>query len=268
MSSSNPTIEIEYLRRRVAELEVSLADAERRSEAWISTVSHDLRGPLTLVQGYAENLLHRARSSGGDAQDVRELEAIVTAARRLNKMVSQVVDGARIEGHRVPLRIRRTALISLIQARVRAAARMYPSHHFRTDLAGFTGAIESDSRAIESIVSALLSNAAVFSPASSTVEVAIQAVSGWVKLTVRDYGLGFDPDELDSAFEPRFRPQRAREIRREGLGVSLWIARSLAELIGGVLTVESPGANLGTLATLHLRAADGDSADAAENDVG
>jgi signal transduction histidine kinase len=254
-------IDLERLRRRVGELESELADAERRSEAWISAVSHDLRGPLTLVQGYAENLLHRVRSSGANGQDIRELEAIVTAARRLNKMVSQVVDGARIEGRRIPIRLRRTTLAALIDSRVRAAARMYPHQRFRTDLADFDGAIISDSRAIESIVGALLSNAAIFSPDGSTVEVKLQRAGDWVKLTVHDHGLGFDPEELESAFEPRFRPQRAREFRREGLGVSLWIARSLADLLGGVLTIESPGADRGTLATLQLPVTDVDSTD-------
>jgi signal transduction histidine kinase len=243
---------VDELKRRVRELERALADAERRNEAWLSIVSHDLRGPLTLVMGYAENLLHNTRPTNENAQSIRELDAIVAAARRLNKMVAQVVDGARIEGRRLPLRIRPTDLGPLVQARIRAASRTYPTHQFRSDLATSLPLVRGDARAIETIVGALVSNAAVFSPPGSTVDVVTRPVEGWVGLSVVDRGVGFAEDELDRAFEPRFRPDRTRDARREGLGVSLWIARSLAELLGGSLTVKSPGLNQGTIATFQL----------------
>jgi signal transduction histidine kinase len=244
------------LRARVRELERMLADAQRRNDAWLSIVSHDLRGPLTLILGYAENYLNRARSTREASRSVQELEAIVNAARRLNKMVSQVVDGARIEGCRLVVNPRPIDLAPLLRERVRAARRVYPLHRFDVALHSFQALVHCDARVLETIVSTLLSNAAVFSSSDTSISVTAIDVAGWIRVTVADGGIGLTKDELARIFERRFRPERAREAKREGLGVSLWIASELARLSEGRLSVESPGENLGTTASLWLPALD------------
>src|SRR5579859_244867 len=81
---------VAQLTTRVNELEAALAALQLRSDNWLSTVSHDLRGPLTLIIGHADRLRHRSRASRDSAQTNAELEAIIGAARRLDKMVTQV----------------------------------------------------------------------------------------------------------------------------------------------------------------------------------
>jgi two-component system sensor histidine kinase KdpD len=243
---------VDELQARVQELERVLADAQRRNDAWLSIVSHDLRGPLTLILGYAENYLNRTRSSRESSRSIQELEAIVNAARRLNKMVSQVVDGARIEGRRLVLNPRSIEVAPLVRDRVRTARRVYPAHRFDVALGNFQALVRCDTRAIETIVSTLLSNAAVFSSSDTPITVSAEDDAGWVRVSVLDRGIGLTEDELARIFERQFRPERAREARREGLGISLWIASELAQLSGGRLAVESSGESLGTTASLWL----------------
>jgi signal transduction histidine kinase len=253
----------EDLRDRVRELERALADAHHRNDAWLSIVSHDLRGPLTLILGYAENYLNRTRSSRDSTRSLNELEAIVNAARRLNKMVSQVVDGARIEGNRLVMNPRPIDVGPLIRERVRVAGRMYPAYRFEMTLNTRQVLVRCDTRVFETIVGTLLSNAAVFSSGDESILVSARVVDGWVRVSVADRGIGLTGEELGRVFEQRFRPERARDARREGLGVSLWIARELAHLSEGRLVVDSPGENLGVRASLLLPAL-GDAIDAAE----
>jgi signal transduction histidine kinase len=250
----------DYLLQRVRDLEAALAAAESRSDAWLSLVSHDLRGPLTLILGYAENLLHRARTGRDAGRSIHDLEAIVFAARRLNKMVTQVVEGARLDSKRLVLNRRPTDLPPLLREAARAAFKLYPTHPLRVDIPEQLPAVDCDPRAVDTIVGALLSNAAVFSPADSPIVLTAREAGAQVVISIADRGVGLQPDERDRVFEPRYRPERIRDARREGVGLSLWIARGLALMSSGDLCVASDGPGLGMTATLTLPKAVADQA--------
>jgi signal transduction histidine kinase len=243
---------VEQLSIRVEELEAALAAAQRRSDAWLSTVSHDLRGPLTLIIGHGDQLLHRSRVSRHSSRRIAELESILLAARRLDKMVTQVVKSAHLEERRLAFHPRPTDLAPVIREAGRASLRRYPTHSLRVEVPASLPLVACDPSYVETIVSSLLSNAAVFSPEDSPIELRAGCLEGRVELLVADSGVGLSSDERQHIFEPRFRPERALHARREGLGVSLWIARELAILSGGALRVESPGPDLGTTMSLDL----------------
>jgi signal transduction histidine kinase len=242
----------EQLTARIAELEAALAAAERRYDAWLSIVSHDLRGPLTLVLGYAENLLHRAQSARASHRTIHDLESIVGAARRLNKMVTQVVEGARLDGRRLALNARVVDVAPAVREAARAAYKLYSGHVFRLDLPESLPGVRCDPRACESILGALLSNAAIFSPPESPIVLSATVTADSIQIVVTDRGIGLTADELEHLFERRYRSERMRDFRREGLGMSLWIARGLARLSGGNLEITSAGADQGVVARLEL----------------
>ena len=95
-----------------------------------------------------------------------------------------------------------------------------------------------------------MSNAIVFSAPTEPIRVQVRRREGDVVVSVADRGVGLTDAEREHLFEKHFRPERYRESRREGLGLSLWIGRQVVDLHHGRLWVESPGANLG--ATFHL----------------
>jgi len=243
---------VAQLTTRVNELEAALAALQLRSDNWLSTVSHDLRGPLTLIIGHADRLRHRSRASRDSAQTNAELEAIIGAARRLDKMVTQVVESARLEEGRWPFHPRPTDLAPVIHEAARASRRAYPTHPFDVVLPDSLPLVDCDASYVETILGSLLSNAAIFSAADSPIELRAGHRAGRVEVSVADSGLGLSADELTHIFEPRFRPERALHLRREGLGVSLWIVSQLALRSGGALKVESPGPDRGSTVSLEF----------------
>ncbi len=244
--------QIQSLTQRVRELEGQLAAAERLHESWLSIVSHDLRGPLTLVLGYGENLLRSARASREASKSIHDLEAVVGAARRLNKMVTQVVEGARLQGMKFVLNARPIDPSPILRESARASFKLYPSHSLRSDVPESLPLVDCDPYAVQSVVCALLSNAALFSPPEAPITLTARVDRGQVVVSIADKGLGLSDEERCHVFEPRYRPDRARNARREGLGFSLWIAREMARLSGGTVEVHSDGPNQGTIVTFAL----------------
>ncbi|MGH2459758.1 MAG: histidine kinase dimerization/phospho-acceptor domain-containing protein, partial [Chloroflexota bacterium] len=95
-----------HLEARIARLEAELAEREGRIsileqywEQWLRLISHDLRGPLTLMLGYSQSMLQSLPDGPGREHERHDLGAAVSAAHRLDKMIGQVVDAARLETH-------------------------------------------------------------------------------------------------------------------------------------------------------------------------
>ena len=247
---------VEQLENRIQELERELADSRQRNDEWLSIVSHDLRGPLTLIIGYGDKVLHQLRAAKESSRRIVEVEPIIAAAYRLDKMITQVVEGARLEGKQVVRHSLPTDLAPLIRETVRTTMRRYPTHLLEIDVPDALPLVDCDAAHVTFILSSLLSNATLFSPVENGVDLKAEVRRGWVEVSVTDRGLGVSEDERDHIFELRFRPERTRHVRRQGLGISLWIARELAMLDDGRLTVDSPGPDRGTTVTLGFQTLD------------
>jgi signal transduction histidine kinase len=250
---------IAELESRVALLEAELAATEERNRllqehwgAWISLISHDLRGPLTLILGHAENIQYRLNKGAEAESDRRGLIAIVGAARRLNKMLGQVVDGARLEIGALATQPREIDLVALVDDEVRRFRRAHPHRAVRVRLPDSPPYAFGDPRRVAAIFGSLLSNAVIFSPKGGEIAVDVIASGESVAIRVCDSGIGLDPEEIPHLFERFYRPDHARTLPREGLGMSLAIARDVVQSFGGDLTAVSPGPNLGTCFTLQL----------------
>jgi signal transduction histidine kinase len=215
-------------------------------------ISHDLRGPLTLILGHAENIEFRLTKGKGAERDRRGLTAIVGAARRLNKMLGQVVDGARLEIGALAIQPREIDLLALVDDEVRRFRRTNPDRAVRVALPEILPFAFGDPRRVASILASLLSNAAIFSPNGREIRVEGGLAGDSVTVKVCDSGIGLEPEEIHQIFDRFYRPGRARALPREGLGMSLAIAREVVQSFGGDLTADSPGSDRGTCFTLRL----------------
>jgi K+-sensing histidine kinase KdpD len=244
---------------RIAQLERQLAcereiHAQKQAEweAWISLVSHDLRGPLTLVLGHADSIAHRIRGNPGDERLPRDVRSIMTGAVRMNAMIGQIVDGARLELGRLVVQMEPVEISAVVQEAVRQARRLRPGHPIRVSLGRSLPLVQGDARRLTQLIGSLLSNAIRMSPPGQAVRVSARKIGQRVSISVRDEGIGFAEADLAKVFDKRPREERLRDVGREGLGLSLWIAREVARLHGGDLRAESRGANLGATFTLDL----------------
>lgn len=244
---------VQQLEAELARSQARVAELEGHWEAWLRLISHDLRGPLTLMLGYTQTVLHNLPDDPTRAHERSHLQAAITAAQRLDKMVSEVVDAARLEARLISLTRSAIDLAAILADQVRKVRRRYPGRTVVSDIPSDLPPVDGDGRQIAQIIATLLSNAMLFSPTDTPIRVSVRSVGGReVTVAVVDQGIGLTEEERRHLFEQFYRPERARQVRREGLGLSLSIAAQLAELHGGRLWAESPGPDRGTTFYLAL----------------
>lgn len=216
-----------------------IAERARQTAAdeLITILAHDLRAPLTALKGRALMLLMRAQREGHRA-NLTDSQGITVAANRLERMVADLLDTARLEQGLFTLTPTAVNLATL--ARETASALTTGDGQIEVH-APDEVAVEGDSDRLRQVLENLLSNARKYSPerVPVTIEVSTEqrGTGEWAIVTVRDQGPGIAPDLLPHLFA-RFVGERGSQ----GLGLGLYLARGIAEAHGGTLTVSSsPG---------------------------
>ncbi|MDI7274557.1 MAG: ATP-binding protein [Anaerolineae bacterium] len=219
----------------------ALHELQEQHEDILRAVSHDLRGPLTVVQGQAELLLRGLETGGRTGREKRGLRAILTSARRMDAMIQDLVEAARLEAGQLVLHKRPVELHSFVVDVVGRLSGGLATERVRVALAERLPLVLADPDRLERILSNLLSNALKYSPAGSEVAVSTRLEGERVVISVADRGQGIPPEELPRLFSRYFRAGGTRE-HREGVGLGLYITKMLVEAHGGRIWVESePG---------------------------
>jgi signal transduction histidine kinase/HAMP domain-containing protein len=216
------------------------ARLERAKSEFVATASHELRSPLTSIKGFVE-LLHRSPEGMSDRQ--REfVEIILKSAERLTELVNDLLDVARIEADRVEITRRP---IDVGEAVREIAELMGPQlaekrQRLTVHVAPATGLALADPGRVRQIVANLVTNAYLYTGEGGHIDVAVEPDRAWVKLQVRDTGMGIDAEQRSRIFERFYRGPDGSATPGTGLGLS--IVRSLVELHDGRIEVESePG---------------------------
>lgn len=221
-------------------------DLERQREAFLSTTSHELRTPITIISGYTDLLGERPLPD--DAAEW--VDAIRRNTDRLAAMLDDLL--AARSAHEPQLVNVAAAALAATVVTAHAAASATRSVTITVDVPHV--ALRSDRADAERALGHLLSNAVKFVAAGGRVEVTGAQDGDDVVLTIADDGPGVPVGELDQAFEPFFRGARAEADALPGTGIGLTIARMLARRNGGDVHIES-AAGHGTRASLRLPSA-------------
>ncbi|MFW5878415.1 MAG: PAS domain-containing sensor histidine kinase, partial [Myxococcota bacterium] len=230
------------LERRAAELDASVASlhaVQEQRDVYVHTISHDLRVPLSVIQGHGQ-LLHELLKEG--AQDVAEemnesIEAILRNTRRMNVMIRDLVDAARIEGGKLSLELRPISLASYLDTLLERSDVMVEMERVRTDVPEDLRAVSADPDRLDRILMNLVSNALKYSPPQEPVVVAARRQGEEVVVSVIDRGAGVAPEDLPHIFDRFYRARGARKV--QGVGLGLYITRMLVQAHGGRVWVES-----------------------------
>lgn len=221
-------------------------DLERQRQDFLSTTSHELRTPITIIAGYSELLSDAELPADADAW----VDAIHRNTGRLAGMLDDLLSFSRTQAERPrPLEIAASDLTSEVTARHRDTA---AQRAITVDIASADGfAVFADRDDAARALGNLLSNALKFTPVGGAVHIEIAGVASDVMFTVSDTGPGIGPDALAQVFDPFYRGEQAEVRATAGTGLGLPIARMLARRNGGeVMIVSLPGH--GTKATLLL----------------
>jgi signal transduction histidine kinase len=227
--------------------------AEREWDAFLSHAAHEIKNPLASIKGYADLLVRRASKDPADPYQ-KGLTIIAQQVGRTTRLLEQISDIARVGTGRVRLDRHKTDLATLVRRVVGEYQAANEQHQIRLESADDQLITHCDAERISQIVDALLSNAIKFSPQGGPVLVRLQREPGGdeVIISVSDQGVGVPAGEQERVFERFFRGSNVAGSYR-GLGVSLFLARTLAVRHGGRLWLESePGQ--GTTAYLALPA--------------
>jgi signal transduction histidine kinase len=218
--------------------------ASRLKDEFLATLSHELRTPLNVILGWA----HMLRPAGPETADRDEAARIVMRnATMLARLVDDLLDVSRVATGRLHLDMKPLDLATVAAAAVDGIAAEAQARGI-TVIRRFAppAPTSGDAGRLQQVVHNLLSNALKFTRAGGTVEVAVDARSSAVELTVRDTGEGIDPAFLPHVFD-RFRQQDSTSTREHGgLGLGLSIVREFTELHGGSVAAFSDGRGTGS----------------------
>lgn len=215
-------------------------EVDRMKSEFVALVSHELRTPLTSIKGYVDLLL--AGNVGELAGEQREfLEIVVHNADRLTALIDDLLDLARIESGRIDLTRTPLDLGRLLSDLGAAFHLQIESKEQRlvVDLAPDLPALWGDAARVAQILINLLSNAHKYTPAGGVITVVARPDGAMVRIEVRDTGIGMTADEQSQLFTRFFRAKNRATQEVGGTGLGLAIMRSLVQLHGGWIDVDS-----------------------------
>jgi len=215
-----------------------LHDLLEQRDIYIHTISHDLRAPLAVIQGYADLLRETLQQQpSADAMLLPGVESIRRGAVRMNVMIQDLVDSARLEGGQLVLDRKSVNLRLYLDDYLRRIAVTMEIERIHVDLPDDLPPVSADYNRLERIFTNLLTNAMKYSDPATPVLIRARRVDGFVQVSVTDQGRGIAPKDLPHLFERFFRTEAGRTA--EGIGLGLYITRMLVEAHGGGIWVES-----------------------------
>jgi signal transduction histidine kinase len=243
---------------RTAELSQAnalLAEAARRKDEFLAMLGHELRNPLAPIV----NGLHILRLAGDETAPREQARALIERqVRHLTRLVDDLLDVSRITRGKIRLSMERVDLARL--ARSVAEDRRRTLEHaglkLVLDLPETPVWVSADGTRMAQVLNNLLDNAAKFTDREGTVVVRLRREpdAARVALSVKDSGIGLEPDLLPHVFDVFSQADRSLERSRGGLGLGLALVRGLVELHGGTVAAASEGPDRGAEFTVHLRA--------------
>ena len=225
-------VELEQsLTRQNAELE----ESRRRREEFTSAVSHELKGVVGLMSGYAQLLQRTQVEAPEDLAWRKFTRTVVSQSKRLNRLIEDMRDATSIERQRFAIQKKHADLLPVINQVVDTQQSLTDKHVIVLDVSDSELEGECDCDRIAQVLDNLIGNAIKYSPAGGMVSVTVRRSGDEVMIAVRDQGLGISKAEIDHLFRPYARAHR--EIK--GLGLGLYISKAIVEAHGGQIVVES-----------------------------
>jgi signal transduction histidine kinase len=228
--------EISLLSERFRRMVAQLAEAEVLKRSFLMSVSHELRTPLTAIRGHVEALREGIVS---EPEQVRSsLDVIAAESDRLERLVGDVLDLAKLQSHRFTVRHEEVDLGRVLDHAYGAFAEEARRREidYRLEATDEPPVIVSDGDRVLQVISNLLSNAFRWTPDGGRIELGLTAANGAFQVDVVDSGPGVPPAQRDRIFDPFI----STDVNGTGLGLP--IAKELASALGGRIELQSePG---------------------------
>jgi signal transduction histidine kinase len=223
-----------------ARLYGQVREANQAKSEFISCVSHELRTPMTSIRGYAE-MLEKGMVGSLSSQQTEFTRTIRRNAERMQVLVSDLQDVSRIETGQLRLEMGSAAVTDALDSALQATQAQIQarSQHLKVDMPDDLPPVHADRARLAQILINLLSNAYKYTPKGGHIGVRAQVQGTYVQCAVSDTGIGMSPQDQQCLFTKFFRSEDPAVRETTGTGLGLCIVKSLVELQGGEIEVES-----------------------------
>jgi signal transduction histidine kinase len=249
----NAELEARVIERtaRLTETEEALREASRRKDAFLATLAHELRNPIAPLRSAIDLI------SLSVAQNPEVAPTIPVMDRQINqltRLIDDLMDLSRINRGKLELRKATVELSTLVQGAIETAlpAINESQHAFNVTVPPAEVFVEADPERMSQVLSNLLLNASKYTPFRGRIVLDVSTDGKSVEFKVTDDGVGIETHELTLVFEPFYQIRPAEGNFRTGLGIGLTLAKTIVELHGGIVAVDSAGPNKGSEFTVKI----------------
>jgi len=242
----------------VVEAERIIAEERDRAEAasrtksdFLAQMSHDFRTPLNAILGFSQIVVRQTYGPIGDERYLEYANHIFRSGNLLLEFVDDLLDVSKIESGEFELAIETVRVAEVVNEMKKMFAEQFTEFglDFKADITPEAQTVRADRAALLRMLFNILSNAVKFTPAGGSISLSTDGAEGATTVSVKDSGMGFNEDELETVLAPFGRASNARELGIDGTGLGLSIVDSMMQAHGGQLKVES-GQGKGVKASL------------------
>lgn len=216
----------------------SLAASESSSRSFIANVSHELKTPMTTIAGFIDGILD---GTIPPEKEKHYLNIVSTEVKRLSRLVRTMLDLSRIDSGALKLRPARfdmtnTILVALLSFEQKIEEKKIEVRGLEETESLF---VDGDPDMLHQVVYNLIDNAVKFTNEGGYLQIGITQAGGRTSVSIENSGSGIAPDELPMIFERFYKTDKSRSQDKNGMGLGLYIVRTIIRLHGGEITASS-----------------------------
>jgi signal transduction histidine kinase len=244
-------LHIDHIARKLDEAKGRLERLDKSKSDFIAIAAHELKTPLTLIEGYSSMLRDQLPNQSGDGAPGLLLKGVDNGTRRLREIVDDMIDVSMIDNNLLSLNFQPVWLNRLLQLIEREFVPVVRERRLTLDIRPFPGSDEmtfGDGERLFQALRNVVSNAIKYTPDGGRIVVNGRKLPGFVEVTVADTGIGIDPEDHSKIFEKFGRlgdvslhSSGKTKFKGGGPGLGLPITKGIVEAHGGAIWVESDG---------------------------
>lgn len=264
ISYQESIVRIAYLSTKIDRLKQDLAMNERSKSDFISIAAHELKTPLTLIEGYTSMMREQFPRDDEESAGVLLLKGVSNGTRRLGEIINDMIDVSIIDNQLLTLNFQPTwinRLLEVLQADVKDTVEERGQTLEIRDFDGAEDMTYADSERIFQALRNVLTNAIKYTPDGGKITVDGRKLAGFIEVIVSDSGIGIDPKYHTRIFEKfgltgdvALHSSGKTKFKGGGPGLGLPITKGIMDAHGGTIWVESEGYNEETFpgSTFHI----------------
>jgi signal transduction histidine kinase len=244
-------VRVAYVSNQLKQVQQTLEKLDRSKSDFIAVAAHELKTPLTLIEGYTAMLRESRDPKNGNASDLELLNGINSGTRRLKTIIDDMIDVSLIDNNLMQLNFQPVwinRLLAVCRSELELAMKERDQAFEVFDFEGCSEMTFGDPERLMQVFFNVLSNSVKYTPDGGRISITGRKLPGFIEVIVHDTGIGIDPEDQSIIFEKFTRlgntslhSSGKTKFKGGGPGLGLHIARGIIEAHGGAIWVESSG---------------------------